>query len=98
MPLQRRIPKRGFTNIFRTEYGVVNLGSLQRFPSGAEVGPDQLREAGLLNKRYSLVKLLADGDLAHPLTIRVHKASQTAIQKVEASGGRLELISETKRD
>lgn len=98
MPLQRRIPKRGFTNIFRTECGVVNLSSLQRFPSGTEVGPDQLREAGLLNRRYSVVKLLADGELAHPLTIRVHKASQAAIQKVQASGGRLEIITETKRD
>ena len=97
MPLQRRIPKRGFTNIFREEYGIVNVGTLQKFPSGAEVGPDQLREAGLLSKRFKAVKLLADGDLQYPLTLRVHKASQAAIQKVEALGGRVELISETKR-
>lgn len=97
MPLQRRIPKRGFTNIFRVECAVVNLGALQRFSPGAEIGPDQLREAGLLSKRYAVVKLLAEGDLAHPLTIRVHKASQTAVQKVEASGGRVELIPQTKR-
>jgi large subunit ribosomal protein L15 len=98
MPLQRRIPKRGFTNIFRVEYAIVNLGALQKFPSGAEVGPDQLREAGLLKKRYSMVKLLADGDLAYPLTVRVHKASQAAVQKLEALGGRVEIITEIKRN
>lgn len=98
MPLQRRIPKRGFTNIFRVECAIVNLGTLQKFPPGTEVGPEQLREAGLLSKRYATVKLLADGDLAHPLTIRVHKASQAAVQKVEAIGGRVELISEPKRN
>jgi large subunit ribosomal protein L15 len=98
MPLQRRIPKRGFTNIFRVEYAIVNLGALQKFPSGTEVGPDQLREGGLLKKRYSMVKLLADGDLAHPLVVRVHKASQSAVQKLEALGGRVEIITETKRN
>ncbi len=97
MPLQRRIPKRGFTNIFRVEYAIVNLGALQKFPAGSEVGPDQLREAGLLRKRYSMVKLLADGDLAHPLVVRTHKASRAAVQKLEALGGRVEIITETKR-
>jgi large subunit ribosomal protein L15 len=98
MPLQRRIPKRGFTNIFRVEYAIVNLGALQKFPTGSVVGPDQLREAGLLKKRYSMVKLLADGDLAHPLVVRVHKASRAVVQKLEALGGRVEIITETKRN
>jgi large subunit ribosomal protein L15 len=97
MPLQRRIPKRGFTNIYRVEYGIINIGSLQKFDSGAEVGPDELREAGLLSKRFATVKLLADGELQHPLTLRVHKASKAAVLKVEASGGRVELITKPKR-
>jgi len=97
MPLQRRIPKRGFTNIFRLEHGVVNVGTLKKFPSGAEVGPEQLREAGLLSGRFKAVKLLADGDLPYAITIRVHKASQAAVQKIEAAGGRVELITKTKR-
>lgn len=97
MPLQRRIPKRGFTNIFRTEHGVVNVGALQKFPPGSEVGPEQLREAGLLSKHFKAVKLLADGDLPHALTVRVHKASQAAVQKVVASGGRVDLIIKAER-
>lgn len=97
MPLQRRIPKRGFTNIYRIPCGVVNLSALQKFDAGSEVGPDQFREAGLLSKRFTLVKLLADGELQAPLTIHVHKASKAAIQKVEAAGGRVAIIPQTKR-
>ena len=96
MPLQRRIPKRGFHNIFQVRYQAVNVGDLQRFSEGTEVGLPQLVAAGLVKKAGG-VKLLADGDLAHPLTIQVHKASEAAIKKIEAAGGRVELIPFQKR-
>lgn len=96
MPLQRRVPKRGFTNIFKTRYEVVNVGDLERFPSGSEVGPDELRKVGLVKKIRDGIKLLADGDIASPLTIRVHKASDSAVRKIEAAGGRVELIPSQK--
>lgn len=92
MPLQRRVPKRGFTNIFKKEYSVVNIGDLDSFPAGAEVGIQELIDAGLIKKRNEGVKLLADGDVTQSLTIRVHKASAAAIAKVESAGGRVELI------
>lgn len=97
MPLQRRIPKRGFTNIFKKEYGIVNLGDLERFPAGTEVGVQQLVEAGLVKKSFESIKLLADGEITHPLTIHVHKASASAITKIEAAGGKVELIIIQKR-
>jgi len=93
MPLQRRIPKRGFTNIFKKSYSVVNVGDLDRFPSGSTVNALNLVEAGLLNTLNEDVKLLGDGELAHPLTVQVHKASAAAVQKIEAAGGRVELLS-----
>lgn len=98
MPLQRRIPKRGFTNIFKKQYAVVNTGDLERFPEGLEVHIQQLLEAGLVKKNSEEVKLLADGEITHPITIHVQKASAAAIQKVEAVGGKVELISMQKRN
>jgi len=96
MPLQRRTPKRGFTNIFKTCYAVVNLEDLNRFPQGSEVGVDQLRDAGLVKKVRDGVKLLARGDVAHALVVRVHKASAAAVSKLEAVGGRVELLEKGK--
>jgi len=92
MPLQRRVPKRGFTNPFRKEYSVVNVGDLSRFAEGTEVSVLDLISSGLVKNQKEGVKLLADGDISQPLTIRVHKASAAAIGKVEAAGGRVELI------
>jgi large subunit ribosomal protein L15 len=92
MPLQRRLPKRGFTNIFKKRYGIVNVGDLQRFEDISEVGPLQLRETGLVKKIFSGIKLLADGEINRPMTIQVHFASEAAVKKVEAAGGRVELI------
>ncbi len=92
MPLQRRIPKRGFTNIFKKEFSIVNLGDLGEFPAGSEIGPPDLIGAGLLRKVRHGVKLLANGDVTHSITVRVHKASASAIQKIEAAGGKVELI------
>jgi large subunit ribosomal protein L15 len=93
MPLQRRVPKRGFNNIFRKQFSIVNVGDLDRFPVGSEIDVQDLIGSGLVKKHNDGVKLLADGDILQALTIHVHKASAAAISKVEAAGGRVELIS-----
>ncbi|MBW1680575.1 MAG: 50S ribosomal protein L15 [Deltaproteobacteria bacterium] len=92
MPLQRRLPKRGFTNIFRKEYAIVHVGDLSRFEPNSTVDPERLREAGLVRKMKSGVKLLGDGDVTIPVEVRVHRASRTAREKIEAAGGRVEII------
>jgi large subunit ribosomal protein L15 len=92
MPLQRRLPKRGFHNIFKVEYTLVHLSDLNRFDEGFEITPEVLREKGLVKKRNALIKVLADGDLEKPLSIRAHKFSQAAIQKIEARGGKAQVI------
>lgn len=92
MPLQRRIPKRGFKNIFKKEFSIINLSDLQEFPAGSEVGPPDFIGAGLLRKVRYGVKLLADGEIDRAVTVRVHKASASAVQKIEAAGGKVELI------
>jgi len=92
MPLQRRVPKRGFTNIFRKEYAIINISDLDRFDKGSTVDVSVLVEAGLVNKIGAGVKLLADGDIKKPLIIKVHKSSQAAKEKVEAAGGRIEVV------
>jgi large subunit ribosomal protein L15 len=92
MPLQRRIPKRGFTNIFKKEFSIITLDDLRKFPAGSEVGPLDFIGAGLLRKVRYGVKLLANGEISQPVTVRVHKASASAIQRIEAAGGKVELI------
>ena len=97
MPLHRRVPKRGFTNIFRTEYDVVNLDQLEMvFETGATVTVESLREHGLVSSRTSLVKILGRGDLSKALTVHAHKFSGTAAEKVAAAGGRTEAIPDGK--
>lgn len=91
MPLQRRLPKRGFYNPFRKEFAVIHVGDLNRFPENEVIDPERLREAGLWKKGDG-VKLLSDGELRHPLTIRVHQASKAALSKVEAARGKVEFI------
>ncbi|HZW35510.1 MAG: 50S ribosomal protein L15 [Deltaproteobacteria bacterium] len=93
MPLQRRLPKRGFTNPFRKEYAVVNVKDLNRFDAGTVVDVDALRAAGLVNKVLDGVKLLADGEVNRPLTVKVDKASRAATEKIVAAGGTLEVIA-----
>jgi large subunit ribosomal protein L15 len=90
MPMTRRIPKRGFTNIFRTENQVVSFDDLARLPKGAEVTEDTLAEAGLIRKGKGPAKLLANGDAAKGVTVRGVKMSAGAKQKIEAAGGRVE--------
>jgi large subunit ribosomal protein L15 len=92
MPLQRRIPKRGFTNIFKKVFSVVNVDDLERFPAGSDVGPLDFIGSGILRKVPYGIKLLANGEISQPLTIRVHKASASAVQKIEAAGGKVELL------
>lgn len=90
MPLQRRIPKRGFNNPFRLEYGVVNVASLDRFESGTKVDRQVLVDAGLVAKKCNLIKLLGDGEVSKSLTVVVDKISETARRKIEAAGGKIE--------
>ena len=91
MPLQRRLPKRGFRPPFKKRYTVIHVGDLNRFPRDSVVEPDLLIQSGL-RKKGDAVKLLSDGELQHPLIIRVHQASKSAIKKVEAASGRVEVI------
>ena len=92
MPLHRRLPKRGFKNAFRKEYGVVNVGDLNRFAPDSTLDFDALREAGLVRKLRDGVKLLGDGEISHPVVIRVNRASRIAREKIESAGGKVEVI------
>ena len=93
MPLHRRVPKRGFTNIFRTEYDVVNLDQLESlFDKGATVTVDALRERGIVSSRTALVKVLGRGDVTKALTVQAHKFSGKAAEKLAAAGGKAEAI------
>jgi large subunit ribosomal protein L15 len=95
MPLYRRLPKRGFLpHGGKTPYAIVNLKQLAAFDANAVVDPDALVTAGVIKKRdRSRVKLLAEGELAHGLTVRVHAVSESAKAKIEAKGGRVELLA-----
>jgi large subunit ribosomal protein L15 len=90
MPLQRRLPKRGFTNIFKVEYQIVNVGDLNSFESQTVVTPSVLQEAGKIRSLRKPVKILGEGDLSVSLTIKADKLSQTAKQKVVDAGGNVE--------
>lgn len=90
MPLQRRLPKRGFTNIFKVEYQIVNVGDLNSFESQTVVTPSVLQEAGKIRTLRKPVKILGEGDLSVSLTIKANKLSQTAKQKIVDAGGNVE--------
>ena len=92
MPLQRRIPKRGFTNIFRTQYATVNVEDLNRFEDGAVVDTKAIVEAGLLKKTLDGVKILGRGELTKKLTVTVAAFSEGAKNKIEAAGGKAEVV------
>jgi large subunit ribosomal protein L15 len=94
MPLHRRVPKRGFFNPFRVEYAVVNLDTLcERFEAGTEVTPELLRERGVVRSNAKLVKILARGDIETTLTVKAHKFSQKAGEKIAAAGGQIEVLT-----
>ena len=92
MPLQRRIPKRGFNNIFAKEVVAVNVGSLNRFEDGAEVTVEALKEAGKNKKTGDALKILANGELTKKLTVKADAFSEAAKAKIEAAGGKAEVV------
>jgi large subunit ribosomal protein L15 len=92
MPLYRRLPKRGFTNIFRKEYAVVNLIDLNRFNDDEIITPERLHDEGMCKDLKSGLKILGDGDLKKKLTVRAHKFSKNAEEKITKAGGKVEVI------
>lgn len=92
MPLQRRLPKRGFKNPFRGELAVINVRDLAGFAAASTVDREALKQAGLVKGRLNGVKLLAEGEIQHPLVVRVERVSTAAREKIEAAGGKVELV------
>lgn len=91
-PLYRRLPKRGFTNRFRTEYAIVNLEDLNNFAAGTEVTPQVLMETGIVKAPKDGIKILGNGEITVKLTVKANKFSQSAIEKIQAAGGQTEVI------
>lgn len=93
MPLQRRLPKRGFTNTFGTEYTVVNLDRLDAvFEANTEVTPELLLETGVIKKIGDGVKVLGKGEVTKPFVVKAHRFSKSAVEKIEAAGGKAQVI------
>lgn len=92
MPLFQRLPKRGFTNINRKEYAVINLSALNNFEEGTEVTPELLLETGLVSKLKAGIKVLGNGSIEKKLTVKAHKFSTSAKEAIEAAGGQTEVI------
>lgn len=92
MPIHRRLPKRGFTNIFRKQIIAINIQDLERFESGAVVDEKELVRTGIVKGPRDGIKLLGEGDISHPLTIRLNAVSKSAKEKIEAAGGTIEVI------
>ena len=91
-PIYRRIPKRGFTNVNRVEYAIVNVEQLNRFENGVEISPELMIEAGLVKKEYNGIKILGVGTLEKKLTVKAHKFSKSAVTLIEQAGGKVEVI------
>lgn len=92
MPLQRRIPKRGFNNIFAKKVISVNVGELEKFGAGSVVDVNEMISMGLVNRDFDKIKILGDGNLTKNLTVKAQMFSKSAIQKIEAAGGKAEVI------
>jgi len=92
MPLYRRIPKRGFTNIWRKEYAILNVDDLNAFEDGTTITPELLKEKGLAKQVVDGIKILGEGNLEKNVTVKAHKFSKTAIDKIESAGGNAEVI------
>ena len=92
MPLYRRIPKRGFTNVWAKEYAEVNVEKLNAFEAGTVVTEEMLKEAGIISKIKDGVKVLGRGELNTSLTVQAHKFSKSAVEKIESAGGKAEVI------
>ncbi len=93
MPLQRRIPKRGFTNIFRKEFAILNLSQLERLTGVDEVDPELLQSRGIIKRLGAGLKILANGEIQRPLRVKAHKFSKKAVEKIRAAGGEIEILS-----
>lgn len=93
MPLQRRVPKRGFHNVFRTGFVVINVDRLNRFDEGTEVTPQLLADSGLVSKKNQPIKVLGTGTLEKKLGVRLHAASAQARKKIEVAGGSFERVA-----
>ena len=92
MPVSRRLPKFGFTNPFRKEYAIVNVGTLARLETTETITPETLAAAGVVRKRQ-LIKILGEGEVSRPLVVQAHKVSKTAEEKIRAAGGRIEVLT-----
>ena len=92
MPLKRRLPKRGFTNIFKKRYALIKVKDLCRFEKDSVVDPEALIKSGLVKKEYDGIKLLGNGEIDRPIVLKVHKWSQAAQNKISAAGGKVEGI------
>lgn len=92
MPLQRRLPKRGFTNIFRKEYAILNLSQLDRLSDLNEVDPELLRSLGVVKNMKAGLKILGNGEIQRSVKVKAHKCSRKAEEKIRAAGGEVELI------
>ena len=92
LPLHRRVPKRGFVSLFRTEYEILNVKDLERFAPGTAVTPASLAEAGMVRVASAAVKILGEGSLSKTLTVSAHRFSKTAEAKIRAAGGTVEVI------
>jgi large subunit ribosomal protein L15 len=92
IPLYRKLPKRGFTNIFATQYAELNVEVLNQFDDGTEITPELLKSVGILKKQLDGVKILGNGELEKKLTVKAHKFSKSAVEKIEAAGGKAEVI------
>jgi large subunit ribosomal protein L15 len=92
MPLKRRLPKRGFTNIFKKRYALIKVKDLCRFEKDSVVDPEALIKSGLVKKEYDGIKLLGNGEIDRPIVLKVHRWSQAAQNKISAAGGKVEGI------
>ncbi len=93
MPLHRRLPKRGFNNIFRKEYLAINLDRLAGFEAGAKVDPEILKSQGIIKNLQDGLKILGDGELKNAIHVRAHKFSKSAVEKIQKAGGTIEVIA-----
>lgn len=92
MPLQRRVPKRGFNNIFAKKFAVVNVSDLQKFNDGITVDKELLEASGLVNGKYDAIKILGNGELTKNITVKADAFTKTAAEKIEKAGGKAEVI------
>ena len=92
MPLKRRLPKRGFHNLFKKRFAIINVKDLARFEKGSVVNVETLVTSGLVKGSHAGIKLLGEGKISYPLTLRVHSYSNTAKKKIEAAGGKVEAV------